>query len=131
MARLSKAKSILGGASIDANLETDGSTFEGRINLDSAAIGGSAFLRYGATFKAGVDLIGASVTSDLDFSNVSITGPVDMTGCRVNGELRLGSSRHLPARWEQGSSLGASQHACWCPARLVGRYIQQFLAKGP
>jgi hypothetical protein len=82
-----------------------GSTFEGKVNLSSAKVGGAAYLRYGATFKAEVDLIGASIGSSLDFSDARITGPVEMTGCQVVGELRLGSSRHRPARWEQGALL--------------------------
>ncbi len=75
------------------------------VNLNGATVGESAFLRNGATFKAGVNLIGASIGSALDFSAASFTGPVEMTGCQVKGELRLGSSQHRPACWEQAAVL--------------------------
>jgi hypothetical protein len=67
--------------------------------------GGSAFLCDGAIFKAKVYLIDANIGSNLDFSAARLTGRVDMTGCQVKDELRLGSSRDQPARWEQAALL--------------------------
>jgi uncharacterized protein YjbI with pentapeptide repeats len=92
------------GASIGAYLDMSGATFKGKVDLNSAKVGGSAFLREGANFTE-VDLIGADIGSDLDVSAASVAGRVDMTGCQVKGELRLGSSRHRRARWEQTALL--------------------------
>jgi hypothetical protein len=41
----------------------------------------------------------------LNFSNAHIGGLAELTGCRVTGELRLGSSQHQPARWDEGARL--------------------------
>jgi hypothetical protein len=104
-----------------------GSTFEQKVDLNSAKVGGPAFFREGATFKGevkltaasigsildmsrstfegDVDLETASIGSNLDFSAASFAGRVELTGSQVIGELRLGSSRHSPTRWEQAALL--------------------------
>ena len=93
------------GASIGSDLDMAGSTFEEKVDLSGATVNGSAFLRGGATFKGEVDLVSASIGSDLDFSAANISREVDLSGCKVTGELRLGSSEHPPATWEEGAAL--------------------------
>jgi hypothetical protein len=100
-----KGEVNLVNASIGSSLEMTGSTFEKRVSLSRATVNGSAFLRGGATFKNEVDLVGTSIGSDLDFSGAYISGEVDLSGCKVTGELRLGSSGHPAALWEDVAAL--------------------------
>ena len=90
---------------IGASLSMTGSTFDEKVRADRATVNGSAFLRGGATFKGEVDLVGASIGANLDFSDARISGEVDLSGCNIAGELRLGSSRHPPTRWEADAAL--------------------------
>ena len=100
-----KGEVNLVGASIGYALVMDGSTFEETVSLDGATVNGSAFLRSCATFKGEVSLVSAIIGSNLDFSDANFSREVDLSGCKVTGELRLGSSQHPTARWEDGATL--------------------------
>ena len=99
-----KGEVDLVSASLGTSLEMSGSTFEKKVSLNSAKVDGGAFLN-GACFKGEVNLVGASIGSSLQMSGSTFEGEVNLTGCQVIGELRLGSSRHRPARWKQAALL--------------------------
>jgi hypothetical protein len=95
----------LSGVKVGGLLSATGSTFEAGLDMDSLEVGQHLFLGDGATFKDYVSLVSAKVGGGLDLSGATFHRLVDASGAVIDRELRLGSSRHAPSRWEQTASL--------------------------
>jgi hypothetical protein len=76
-------------ADIGIILNLERATFEGNVDLNSAKVGGSAFLRNGATFKAKVLLALASIGSNLEMDGSTFEGEVSLDSAKVDGSALL------------------------------------------
>ena len=84
--------SIPPSAKIGSNLETDGSTFEGEVNLNSVTVSGSVHLRSGATFKGMLELSSSKIGSTLQMNNATFEGDVFINRAAVDGSVFLNDS---------------------------------------
>jgi hypothetical protein len=129
-----KAEVDLRGASIGSNLEMDGSTFGGKVSLNSAKVGGGAFLRRGATFKAEVDLVNASIGTVLAMNGSTFEGKVDLSSAKVGAAALLWDATFKAKFYLTGASIGSnldfSAASITGPVEMTGCQVEGELRLG-
>jgi hypothetical protein len=74
---------------VGSTLETDGSIFEGTVDMNGLKVGGGLFMRGGAIFKGAVSLISAQVGNQLSMIGSTFEDAVDMGGVQVGSTLLM------------------------------------------
>ena len=92
-------KVVLSGARIGGQLGLSGSKVTGTLAIDELQVGATALLGGNADFQGPVVFIFSKVGGNLELAGGTFQKTLNLTGTQITGELRLGSSRHAPARW--------------------------------
>ncbi|MEM8570070.1 MAG: hypothetical protein AAGG56_04080 [Pseudomonadota bacterium] len=97
------------GASVHGNVEADGATFTGPLNVDGMEVGDNLFLRGGARFDAGVNLVTAKIGGQIDASGSTFTGLFKTDRMEVGGDLFLNDGARFDADVDlYGATIGGS-----------------------
>ncbi len=97
---------ILIGAKVGGQLEMGGSTFKGKMNMDSLQVGSHLLMR-NAKFETGegIYLLVSQISGNLDISNSKKIPSLDLTGATIKGEFSLGSEMLPHAEFQKGATL--------------------------
>jgi hypothetical protein len=90
---------VLRNAYVGGQLDLHGSKVAGKLNMESLQVGANVFLGEGAEFARPIDFSFGKVGGGLVLAGGSFHGDVDIAGAHIVGELHLGSSQDVPARW--------------------------------
>ena len=80
---------LLVGATASSIIAFNGSSFDGKLNLNSASVGGSLFLRDQAEFQE-VDLAGADVAGQVEMTGSTFRGLLNMNSISIGKSLLMG-----------------------------------------
>ena len=80
---------LLVGATASSIIAFNGSSFDGKLNLNSASVGGSLFLRDQAEFQE-VDLAGADVAGQVEMTGSTFRGRLNMNSISIGKSLLMG-----------------------------------------
>jgi hypothetical protein len=90
---------------VGGQISLSGSTVTGRFDMDTLQVGSNAIMGRGAEFDGPINFIFGKVGGSLELAGGLFKSAVDLTDTQIGGELRLGSSRQVPARWTGDSTL--------------------------
>ncbi|MDO8546329.1 MAG: hypothetical protein Q7R68_03120 [Nitrospirales bacterium] len=95
----------LRNARIGGQLSMGGSKFTGKLDMQRLQVSRDLFAGDAqVTTTETVNLIFADIGLSLDLSGSALPS-LNLTGTKAHGELRLGSERHDPTRWQDGATL--------------------------
>jgi hypothetical protein len=95
----------LSRAHVGGQVALIGSKVTGALAMESLEVGSDIFLGRGAEFEGPIYLDFSKVGGNVELAGGLFKDTVEFTGAQISGELRLGSSQHIPARWWSNATL--------------------------